>query len=213
MKRRPIRLALTGSIGMGKSTAAAQLRRLGVPVYDADAAVHALFAKGGAAVDPVGRVFPGVVIDGTVDRSKLGKIVFGDPAALKRLEGIVHPLVRASENRFSRRMAARGARLLAFDIPLLFETGGERRYDASLVVSAPGFVQEARVLRRPGMTRERLAAIRARQTPDLEKRRRADFVVPSALGKRAAFDRLAAIVRLLRGPRAAKWLRARRPVR
>lgn len=213
MKRRPIRLALTGSIGMGKSTAAAQLRRLGVPVYDADAAVHALFAKGGAAVEPVGRAFPGVVVGGAVDRTKLGKIVFGDPVALKRLEGIVHPLVRGSEKRFSRRMAARGARLLAFDIPLLFETGGERRYDASIVISAPGFVQEARVLRRPDMTRERLTAIRARQTPDREKRRRADFVVPSALGKRATFDRLASIVRLLRGPRAAKWLRARRPVR
>ena len=213
MKRRPIRLALTGSIGMGKSTAANQLRRLGVPVYDADAAVHALFAKGGAAVEPVGKAFPGVVVDGAVDRTKLGKIVFGDPAALKRLEGIVHPLVRGSERRFSRRMAGRGARLLAFDIPLLFETGGERRYDASIVISAPGFVQEARVLRRSGMTRERLAAIRARQTPDGEKRRRADFVVPSGLGKRATFDRLASIVRLLRGPHAAKWLRARRAVR
>lgn len=213
MTRRPIRLALTGSIGMGKSTAAAQLRRLGVPVYDADAAVHALFAKGGAAVEPVGKAFPGVVVNGAVDRTKLGKIVFGDPVALKRLEGIVHPLVRGSEKRFSRRMVARGARLLAFDIPLLFETGGERRYDASIVISAPALVQEARVLRRPGMTRERLAAIRARQTPDGEKRRRADFVVPSGLGKRATFDRLAAIVRLLRGPDAAKWLRARRAVR
>lgn len=213
MKRRPIRLALTGSIGMGKSTAASQLRRLGVPVYDADAAVHALFTKGGAAVEPVGRAFPGVVVDGAVDRGKLGKIVFGDPAALKRLEGIVHPLVRGSEKRFSRRMAARGARLLAFDIPLLFETGGERRYDASIVISAPSFVQEARVLRRAGMTRERLAAIRARQTPDREKRRRADFVVSSGLGKRATFDRLASIVRFLSGPRATKWLRARRPVR
>ena len=213
MKRRPIRLALTGSIGMGKSTAAAQLRRLGVPVYDADAAVHVLFAKGGAAVRPVGQAFPGVVVGGAVDRTKLGKIVFGDPAALKRLEGIVHPLVRGSEKRFNRRMAARGARLLAFDIPLLFETGGERRYDASIVISAPDFVQEARVLRRSGMTRERLAAIRARQTPDREKRRRADFVVPSGLGKRATFDGLASIVRLLSGPRAAKWLRARRAIR
>jgi dephospho-CoA kinase len=213
MRRRPIRLALTGSIGMGKSTAAAQLRRLGVPVYDADAAVHALFARGGAAVEPVGKAFPGVVIDGAVDRAKLGKIVFGDPAALKRLEGIVHPLLRGAEKRFSRRMAARGARLLAFDIPLLFETGGEKRYDASIVISAPAFIQEARVMRRPGMTREKLAAIRARQTPDREKRRRADFVVPSALGKRATYERLAAIVRLLRGPRADEWLRARRAVR
>jgi dephospho-CoA kinase len=213
MKRRPIRLALTGSIGMGKSTAAAQLRRLGVPVYDADAAVHALFAKGGAAVEPVGKAFPGVVVNGAIDRTKLGKIVFGDPTALKRLEGIVHPLVRNSEKRFSRCMAARGARLLAFDIPLLFETGGERRYDASVVISAPGFVQEARVLRRFGMTRERLIAIRARQTPDREKRRRADFVVPSGLGKRATFDRLSSIVRLLTGPRATKWLRAHRPIR
>lgn len=197
---------------MGKSTAAAQLRRLGVPVYDADAAVHALFAKGGAAVEPVGHAFAGVVVDGAVDRAKLGRVVFGDPAALKRLEGIVHPLVRQSERRFSRRMACR-APLLVFDIPLLFETGGERRYDASMVVSAPSFVQEARVLRRPGMTRDRLAAIRARQTSDREKRRRADFVVPSGLGKRAMFERLTKIARILAGPRGAKWLRARRTIR
>lgn len=198
---------------MGKSTAAAHLRLLGVPVYDADAAVHALFAKGGAAVEPVGRAFPGVVAKGEVDRAKLGKIVFGDPAALKRLEAIVHPLVRASERRFSRRMTARGAKLLAFDIPLLFETKGEKRYDATIVVSAPAFVQEARVLRRPGMTRERLAAVRARQTPDREKCRRADFVVPSGLGKHVSLARLAAIVRLLGGPRGIRWLRARHSIR
>lgn len=190
-------LCLTGSIGMGKSTAAAQLRRLGLPVHDADAAVHRLLAKDGAAVPAVAAAFPGVVDDGAVDRKALGARVFGDETALRRLEAILHPLVHAEEKRFLAAAARRGARIAILDIPLLFETGGEGRCDAVVVVTAPAFLQAQRVLRRPGMTGERLAAILARQMPDAAKRRRADFVVPTGLGRRESLRRLGAVVRLM----------------
>lgn len=189
-------LGLTGSIGMGKSTAARMLRRLGVPVHDADCAVHVLMAKGGKAVAEVEAAFPGVVKDGAIDRAELGKRVFGDAAALKRLEGILHPLVRQVERAFLKRFAR--SKLVVLDIPLLFETGGETRCDKVAVVSAPAFLQEQRVLKRPGMTRERLQAILAKQMPDGEKRRRADFVVPTGLGMRPALRHLKAIVTLMR---------------
>lgn len=191
-------LGLTGSIGMGKSTAARMLRSLGVPVHDSDAAVHRLLGRGGEAVGPVARTFPGVVRDGAVDRQALGARVFGDPPALERLEAIVHPLVRLSQRRFLARCARRRVPLAVLDIPLLFESGNERRVDAVAVVSAPGFVQRARVLARPGMTPDKLARILARQMPDREKRRRADFVVPTGLGRaptRAALERLVAALR------------------
>ena len=174
-------LGLTGSIGMGKTTIAGMFRRIGVPVHDADAAVHRLLAKKGAAVAAVAEAFPGVVVKGAIDRQALGARVFGDPAALGRLERILHPLVRSSERRFLARQARRRAPLVVLDIPLLFETGGEKRCDAVVVVSAPRFLQAARVLRRPGMTRAKLAAILARQVPDEAKRRRADFVVLTGL--------------------------------
>ena len=203
--RRPLRLALTGSIGMGKSTAAAALRRLGVPVFDADAAVHKLMARGGKAVAPVAAAFPGSEEGGAIVRPKLRQMVLGDAAKLKRLESIVHPLVRVEERAFRRRHGR--AALIAFDIPLLFETGGETRYHASLVVSAPHFVQEARVLARPGITREDLARIRGRQTPDKEKRRRADVVVPTGMGRRLTLERLARAVKVLRAPGAWDSLR------
>jgi dephospho-CoA kinase len=190
-------LGLTGSIGMGKSTAARMFHKLGVPVHDADAAVHALFRKGGAGVGPVGEAFPEAVRDGAVDRAVLGKAVFGDPERLARLEAIVHPLVRRSADRVLRRARARRARLAVFDVPLLFETGAQTRYDAVAVVSAPAFVQAQRVLARPGMTAERLAAIRARQTADAEKRRRADFVLPTGLGRRCTLQGVRRIVRLM----------------
>ncbi len=193
-------LGLTGSIGMGKSAAARALRRLGVPVHDADAAVHRLLGPGGGAVAAVARAFPGVVADGAVDRAALGRRVFNNPAALARLEAILHPLVQRSEQRFLRGALARREPVAVLDIPLLFEIGGERRCDAVIVVSAPRFVQEARVLRRKGMTAARLLAVRARQMPDAEKRRRADFVVPTGLDKRATLRRLAAIVRVMTGP-------------
>jgi dephospho-CoA kinase len=190
-------VGLTGSIGMGKSTAAALLRRLGVPVHDADAAVHRLLGRGGAAVKAVAAAFPGTARKAGIDRAALGRRVFGDAASLRRLEDILHPLVRADTDRFLRRMAARRVPLVVLDIPLLFESGGARRCDAVIVVSAPAFLQRARVLARPGMSAARLAAILAKQMPDGEKRRRADFVVPTGLGRRLTLRRLAEIVRVL----------------
>ncbi|MBL8666977.1 MAG: dephospho-CoA kinase [Rhodospirillales bacterium] len=198
-------LGLTGSIAMGKSTAAAMFRRLGVPVYDADAAVHRLLARGGAAVGAVDRAFPGVVADGAVDRPKLGARVFGDATALRRLEGILHPLVAEERRRFLRAAARQGRALVVLDIPLLFETAGERWCDVVCVVSAPRFLQVARLLRRPNMDRARIAAVACRQMPDAQKRRRADFVVPSGLGRAVTFAALRRIVAELREEPGKVW--------
>lgn len=191
-------IGLTGSIGMGKSTAAAMLRRLGLPVHDADAAVHRLMAKGGGAVAAVEAAFPGVTRDGAVDRKLLGARVLNDDRAMKRLESILHPLVRAEALAFLAKQARLRRPLVVLDIPLLFETGGERLCDAVIVVTAPPCVQRLRVLRRPGMTEQKMQAIMARQLPDAQKRRRADFVVQTGLGKLHSLRQLAAIVRLLR---------------
>ena len=188
---RMIVLGLTGSIGMGKSTVAAMFRRLKVPVFDADAAVHALQAPGGAALPAIDAAFPGVVAGGVLDRAALGGRVFGDAAALDRLQAIVHPLVAAAQTRFLRRH--RRARLVVLDIPLLFEGGGADRCDLVAVVSAPADVQRARVLARPGMTADKLDAILARQLPDADKRARADVVIPtggSLLATRRAVGKL-----------------------
>lgn len=193
-------LGLTGSIGMGKSTAARAFRRLRVPVFDADAAVHRLQARGGAAVRPIEAAFPGTTRDGRVDREALRNRVLGDPAALRVLERIVHPLVRRAERAFLAACRRRGERLAVLDIPLLFETKGEGRVDAVIVVSAPAATQRARVLARGGMTPERLAAILARQMPDAEKRRRADHVVRTGLSRHAAQRQIKVIVRRLRRP-------------
>ena len=198
-------LGLTGSIGMGKSTAAQALRRLGVRVHDADAEVHRLLAIDRPTIAAVAAAFPGVLRDGRVDRGELGRRVFGDPAALGRLEAILHPRVRAAEARFLHRARAARATLVVLDIPLLYETGGERRCDRVVVVSAPGFVQAARVLHRAGMTPERLAAILARQVPDASKRRRADFVVPTGLDRGTSWRALARVKRLMqRGDSCAR---------
>ena len=191
-------LGLTGSIGMGKSAAAAMLRRMGLPLHDADKAVHRLLAKGGAAVAAIEAAFPDVVIDGAADRQRLGAQVFEDRAALERLEAILHPAVRRAARAFLRQQARRGQDLVVLDIPLLFETGGEALCDAVIVVSAPRFVQQARVLSRPGMTPARLRAIQAKQMPDRDKRRRADFVVNTGLSKAETLRQLRAIVTLLR---------------
>lgn len=187
-------LGLTGSIGMGKSATAAMFRRLGVPVYDADAAVHRVLGRHGAAVPAVDQAFPGVVVDGAVDRRALGARVFGAPAELRRLERIVHPLVTAMQRRFLQRQARRRVPLVVLDIPLLFESGGERRVDAVVSVTAPAFLQRLRVLRRPGMTPEKLAGVLRQQVPDTLKRQRADFVVPTGLGFACSFARVRAIV-------------------
>ncbi len=208
-------LGLTGSIAMGKSTAADMLRRMGIPVCDSDAVVHRLLARGGAAVGPVGEAFPGVVRDGAVERPALGAQVFGKPEALRRLEAILHPLVYDTQRRFLRQAAMRRAPIAVLDVPLLYEGGSDQWCDAVLVVTAPRFLQEQRVLARPGMTRERLRATLARQMPDAEKRRRADFVVSTGCGRRPTLNRLREIVTLLSGRRGTKWpsavLRPRRP--
>jgi dephospho-CoA kinase len=192
-------LGLTGSIGMGKSTAANTFRRLRIPVFDADAAVHRLQGTGGAAVRPIEAAFPGTTKDGRVNRAALRAVVLADPAARKRLEGIVWPLVRRAERAFLAAARRRGARIAVLDIPLLLETGGERRVDEVIVVSAPAAVQRARVLARGTMSPAQLAAIRAAQMPDAEKRRRADRVVRTGLSRHAAQRQIRAIVRELRG--------------
>jgi dephospho-CoA kinase len=186
-------LGLTGSVGMGKSTTAGFFAEAGVPVHDADAVVHALY--GGEAVPAIAAAFPGTVVNGQVDRAKLGAAVLDDPAALQRLEAIVHPLVSAAKARFLADAQARGAKIVVLDIPLLFETGGEARVDAVVVVSAPVDVQRERVLARPGMTPDKLDALLARQMPDSEKRKRADFVVDTAQGFDAARAQVREILR------------------
>ncbi len=187
-------LGLTGSIGMGKSTAAAMFRYLGVPVHDADATNHLLMAPGGPAFDQVISAFPEVLRDGRIDRQMLGKIVFADARALKKLEAILHPLIRAAEIRFLRSQRMLGRKLVVLDIPLLYETGGEKRCDIVAVVSAPGFVQRQRVLARQGMTDEKFSAILSKQMPDMEKRKRADYVIPTGLGRAVTFQYIQGIV-------------------
>jgi dephospho-CoA kinase len=170
-------IGLTGSIGMGKSTVAQMFAQAGAPSFDSDAAVHALYAPGGAAVGPIKAAFPGVTRAGGVDRSLLSARVVNDPAAMERLEQIVHPLVRQGQSDFLAVQRAAGAEVVVLDIPLLLESGAPRGIDAVVVVSAPPAVQRARVLARPGMTADKLDAILARQMPDAEKRTRADFVI------------------------------------
>jgi dephospho-CoA kinase len=196
-----ITVGLTGSIGMGKSTTAAMFAAEGVPVYDADAEVHALYAKGGAAVAPLEAAFPGVVVDGAVDRAKLSHHVVGKPDELKRLEAIVHPLVGESRVGFFQKAVADGADIVILDIPLLFETGGEKRMDAVVVVSAPADLQRERVLARPGMDEAKLDAILARQMADAEKRARAHFVIDTSQGLDAARAQVRDVLKRLRaGP-------------
>ncbi len=169
---RPYRLGLTGSIGMGKSTTAGFFRDLGVPVWDADAAVHRLYGPGGAAVGPVGALCPAAVVDGAIDRGVLKDWIARDKSALARLEAVVHPLVAEDRSAF---VAGVTGPLVVLDIPLLFEVGAD--VDGVLVVTAPADVQRARVLAREGMTEAQLEMMRARQMPDAEKRKRADFVI------------------------------------
>ena len=190
-----IRIGLTGSIGMGKSTTAQMFRDEGVPVLDSDQIVHDLYR--GAAVAPIEAEFPGVAVGGVIDRARLAERVLGDSDALKRLEAIVHPLVWAARDDFLKDQAARGAKVVVYDVPLLFETGAEKSVDVIVVVSAPEDVQKSRVLARPGMTEEKLAAILAKQVPDSEKRARADFVVVTGGGVEAARSQVRNILRQL----------------
>lgn len=202
-----ITVGLTGSIGMGKSTTAAMFAASGVPVYDADAEVHALYAKGGAAVEPLDAAFPGVVVDGAVDRALLSQRVMGKPDELKRLEAVVHPLVGLSRVGFFEKAVAASADIVILDIPLLFETGGERRMDAVVVVSAPADVQRMRVLARPGMDEAKLDAILARQMADVEKRARAHFVIDTGAGLDSAREQVKAVLTKLRDPAHLATLR------
>lgn len=196
-------LGLTGSIGMGKSTTAAMFEAEGVPVYDSDAAVHALYAAGGAAVAPVEAAFPGVLTDGAIDRAKLSAKVVGNSEAMAKLEAIVHPLVGADRIGFFQKAQAEGRDIVVLDVPLLFETGGEKSVHKVVVVSAPPEVQRARVLARPEMTPEKFEAILARQLPDAEKRARADFVIDTGQGVEHARQQVRDLLTLLRTSRSA----------
>lgn len=191
-------IGLTGSIGMGKSTTAAMFREAGIPVYDADAEVHKAYDVGGAAVEPVCAAFPGVVKDGKVDREELRKRVLGNPEALKVLNGIVHPIVGRARAAVFEEAEKAGADMVVLDVPLIFETGGEKNMHKVIVVSAPAEMQRARVLAREGMTPERLDAILAQQTPDAEKRARADYVVDTGNGLDAARAQVTRIIEDLR---------------
>lgn len=188
-------LGLTGSIGMGKSTTAQMFLDAGVPVYSADETVHRLYS--GKAASLIEQDFPGTTSDGEVDRAKLSAAVMGKPEALQRLEEIVHPLVRTEENRFRQDSENSGAKLVLLDIPLLFETGAEKRVDKVLVVTAPKEVQRERVLAREGMTADKFEAILARQVPDAEKRNRADFIIDTSQGLVAAREHVQQIIHSL----------------
>ena len=198
---RPLILGLTGSIGMGKSTVAGMLRDMGVPVFDADAEVHRLQGPGGALLPEIEAAFPGATGPGGVDRAALGALVFGDDAALRRLEEIVHPAVRQAQGHF----LARHWRdpVVVLDIPLLFEKGGAERVDRIVVVSAPAAEQRRRVLSRPGMTEEKFAEILARQTPDAEKRARADHVIDTGATLEETGEQVARLVACLKAERGA----------
>jgi dephospho-CoA kinase len=199
-------LGLTGSIAMGKSVTAGFFRSYGVPVFDADRAVHDLMAPGGAAVPSVLGAFPGTGAEtGGIDRKALGAHVLGDAPALRRLEAILHPLVAAAERAFLQRSCRNGDPCVVLDVPLLFETGGERRCDATVVASAPGWLQRQRALARPGMTEERFAAIVAQQMPDAQKRRRADFVVATGAGRARALADVGRVLAAVHGRRGEAW--------
>ena len=194
-------VGLTGGIGMGKSTAARALRRAGIPVFDADAAVHRLQARGGRALPAIARAFPGMVTGGVLDRAALRRAVLAERGRMRALEAILHPMVQAEQRRFLARARGAGRRMVVLDIPLLFETGGNRRVDQVMVVSAPPDIQMARVRRRRRMSEAEIARIIALQTPDRDKRRRADVVIRTGLSR---FHATRAIRR---------WLNARLPAR
>lgn len=191
-------IGLTGSVGMGKSTVAAMFRKLGVPVFDADAAVHMLQGPRGRALAQIARAFPGVVGPAGLDRRALGARVFADRAALRRLEAIMHPLVGDARRLFLQRARRAREHAVVLDVPLLFETGGDRQCDLVAVVSAPAALQRRRVLARPGMTEEKLAAVLKSQMPDAAKRRRADIVIPTGGGRALTFQTVKALARRLR---------------
>jgi dephospho-CoA kinase len=191
-------VGLTGSLAMGKSETARMFAEQGCPVFDADAEVHRLYAAGGAAVAPVAQAFPAALVDDAIDRARLSALLLADPAGLPRLEAIVHPLVRAAESRFLEAARQADQPFVILDIPLLFETGRDSAMDRIIVVSTSPEIQRRRALARPGMTEEKLAQLLSRQTPDPDKRARADFIVETGRGLDDAFDQVRAIVSRLR---------------
>lgn len=193
-----IKIGLTGSIAMGKSTTAAMFAAAGAPVHDADAAVHRLYAKGGAAVGPIGALCAPAIVDGAVDRAALKTAIQADPTLLPRIEAVVHPLVTADREAFLAKAAAEGAEIVVFDVPLLFETGADAAVDIVVVVSAEADVQRQRALGRPGMTEDILATILSKQLPDAKKRQCADYVVSTDHGYDHAQAQVAAILAALR---------------
>lgn len=194
----PRMIGLTGSIGMGKSETAKMFARLGIPVYDSDAAVHRLYEQGGAAVPEIEAAFPGTIVDGAVDRAALTRAITAKQDGFKILERIVHPLVAREQQKFLAEAMASGADMVVLDVPLLFETGGHARMDAVVVVSAPAELQRERVLARPGMTAEKLDQILSRQMADEEKRKLAHFVIETDKGLEPAFERVKEVVAELR---------------
>lgn len=192
-------LGLTGSIGMGKTTTAEMFRKAGCPVFDADAAVHSLYDKGGKAVPLIRAVFPDAVKDGRVERSRLGAHMKADPLNLAVLESFIHPMVAELRAKFLNQAIVQGAKIAVFDVPLLFETGGDKKVDKTVVVTAPAAVQRARVLARAGMSEELFETLLARQMPDQEKRKRADFLIFTDRGLSFARERVQKIIEELRG--------------
>lgn len=197
-------LGLTGSLGMGKSTAAAMFARAGVPIFDADHTVHLLYAEGGAGVAAVEAAFPGMTVDGAIDRVRLGRRVVGDAEAFARLEAIVHPLVRNQENVFRERSAREGRRIALLDMPLFFEIGADARVDAVAVVTTTYEKQRQRVLSRPGMSEQRFEALVARQMPDAEKRARAHFVIDTGGTHDETEQQIAELLRAVAGMAAGR---------
>lgn len=198
-------VGLTGSIGMGKSETAKMFRKLGIPVYDADAAVHAIYAPGGSAVAPIEGAFPGVTGANGVDREALAKQVLNDAAALKKLESIVHPLVGLEQQKFLEQAAAENVEIIVIDVPLLYETGGQKRVDCVVLVSAPYELQRERVLERPGMSEEKFQAILSKQVPDAQKREQADFIIDSSQGLEPAMAQVEALIPLLKKVPGRAW--------
>lgn len=192
-------VGLTGSVGMGKSTVAAQFAKEGAAVFDADAIVHNLLLHDAAVIKSVANAFPEAVISGKIDRRRLGEKVFGNILALRTLEALLHPRVQEQEQSFLKRARKQGKRFVVLDIPLLFETGADARTDATVTVSAPAFVQRQRVLARPGMNEEKFSSILARQQSDVEKRRQADFIISTGLGKGYSLAGVKRVVRMLKG--------------
>ena len=204
-------IGLTGSIGMGKTETARLFERAGVPCYDADAAVHALYARGGAAVAPVGALFSEAVKNDSIDRDALSRAVLGDPEKIAQLEAVVHPLVGRAQREFLDRHAANGTEQVVLDIPLLLETGGQKRVDAVVVVSAPPDVQRQRVLARANMTEAKLEAVLAKQMPDAEKRAKADFIVDTGVSIADAERQICDILETLRGRKGRAYERLKTP--